>query len=123
MSTTPHLFTPAVLIAWTRLAARDALVARHAILANLRLGLRNTDSDETLWLSVAETGIQGGLGLEHVAFYLEGPQDAFEDLVRGVPFNRLVRQHRLTVEGDLRCCVQNWLLLYAVMRLAAQLED
>jgi len=135
MSTTPNLFDPSVLAAWTRLASNDAFVARCAILADLRLGLHNTDSGQTLWVSVTETrqalnppsetqrllSVQSGPGLEHVAFYLEGPRDAFDDLVRGVPFNRLVRQHRLTVGGDLRRCVQNWLLLYALMRLTAQM--
>jgi len=136
MTTLPDLFAPAVLTAWTRLAANDAFVARCAILADVRLGLRNTDNDQALWLAVTEPrqtpaplsetrsvlSVQGGPGLDHVAFYLEGPQDAFDDLVRGLSFNRLVRQHRLTVAGDLRCCVQNWLLLYALMRLTAQLE-
>jgi len=127
MNTTPNLFDPSVLAAWTRLATSDAFVARCAILADLRLGLRNTDSGQALWLSVTENSaqdhcVQGGFGRQDVAFYLEGPQDAFDDLARGLPFNRLVRQHRLTVGGDLRCCVQNWLLLYALMRLSAQLE-
>jgi len=136
MTTSSDFFDPVVLAAWTRLAANDAFVARCAILADVRLGLRNTDNGQALWLAVTESrqvptppsetrrvlSVQGGSGLDHVAFYLEGPQDAFDDLARGLPFNRLVRQHRLTVEGDLRSCVQNWLLLYALMRLTAQLE-
>lgn len=121
-SNTLNLFDPAVLVAWTRLASADAFVARQSVLADLRLGLRNTDSGETLWLAVTEAGVQGGPGLDGVAFHLEGAQDAFDDLGRGFPFNRLVRQHRLTVCGDLRRCVQNWLLLYALTRLTANLE-
>jgi hypothetical protein len=34
----------------------------------------------------------------------------------------LVRQHRLVVGGDLRACVQNWMLLYALTRLTGELE-
>ena len=44
------------------------------------------------------------------------------DLAQGFPFNRLVRQHRLVVGGDLRACVQNWMLLYALTRLTGELE-
>lgn len=121
MTDTPDLFDPAVLAAWTRLASADAFVARHAILADLRLGLRNTDSGQSIWLSVTDAGVQGGPGLDDVAFAFEGAQDAMDDLARGFPFNRLVRQHRLSVTGDMRRCVQNWLLVYAVTRLTAGL--
>ncbi|KCB24572.1 hypothetical protein [Bordetella hinzii] len=122
MTRAPDLFDPAVLAAWTRLASDDAFVARHAILADLRLGLRNTSSGQALWLSADGKRVQGGPGLDGVAFTLEGPQDAFDDLARGFPFNRLVRQHRLTVGGDMRRCVQNWLLVYAITRLTARLN-
>ncbi|MEJ2897106.1 hypothetical protein [Bordetella avium] len=122
MTSTLNLFDPAVLAAWTRLASHDAFLARHAILADLRLGLLNTDSGQALWLSISASGVQSGTGLGEAAFYLEGGQGAFDDLARGLPFNRLVRQHRLTVRGDLRRCVQNWLLLYALTRLTANLE-
>lgn len=122
MNPTPNVFEPDILAAWTQLASQDTFVSRHSILADLRLGLRNTDTNEGLWLAVSESNVQGGSGLEDVAFYLEGTQSAFDDLARGLPFNRLVRQHRLTVRGDLRCCVQNWLLLYALTRLIVHVE-
>jgi hypothetical protein len=85
-------------------------------------GSANTESGKQAWLEISETGVHTGLGDDAIDFYLDGAQDAFDDLGRGFPFNRLVRQHRLTVGGDLRACVQNWLLLYALTRLTATLE-
>ena len=120
--TAPDLFDPAVLQVWAQRASADALVQRQSVLAQLRLGLRNSESGKQAWLEIAETGVHAGVGGDTVNFYLEGAQDAFDDLGRGFPFNRLVRQHRLTVGGDLRACVQNWLLLYAPTYLTATLE-
>lgn len=97
-------------------AQTDAFVAKHRLLADVRIGLRLADSAEAVWLHVTPEHIEAGRG--NVApFTLVGDAATLRDLSSGFPFNRLVRQHRLTVEGDLRACVQNWLLIHAVLRL------
>lgn len=101
-------------------ASQDDFVARHSTLADVRMGFRNTETKESAWISVNESGVEADTGPAKAAFCFAGDTAAFADLCRGFPFNRLVRQHRLVVEGDLRGCVQNWLLIYALTRLAAQ---
>jgi hypothetical protein len=121
----PHsrnLFDAATLDIWARRATDDAFVQRQRVLADLCLGLRNTDTGEQAWLVVLEDGVQAGTGTRATDFTLEGGQQAFDDLCCGFPFNRLVRQHRLTVAGNLRSCVQNWLLVYGLIRLIVSLE-
>lgn len=122
MVTDFSLFDPAVLAAWARRADADEFVRQHCVLADLCLALRNTQTGEQAWLAVREQDVQAGVGERAAPFWLEGDSDAFADLARGFPFNRLVRQHRLVVGGDLRACVQNWMLLYALTRLTAELE-
>ncbi|OZI74869.1 hypothetical protein [Bordetella genomosp. 12] len=121
MSATPDLFEPRVLEAWAKMASSDAFVAKNAILADLRFGLRNADTDQAVWLAVEGEQVSSGTGLDSTAFAFEGRTDAFSELARGFPFNRLIRQHRLTIVGDMRRCVQNWLLIYAVTRLTGHL--
>lgn len=116
------LFSTDVLAAWSRLASTDEMVHQHSALADLDIGFRNTETSEQAWLQIDESGIYTGLGAHTVAFSLVGDTEAFTDLIHGFPFNRLIRQHRLFVEGDLRCCVQNWMLLYALTRLTKELE-
>ncbi|MFW7341004.1 hypothetical protein V0R37_05595 [Pollutimonas sp. H1-120] len=105
-------------------ASGDSFVAQHSVLASLKMGFRNTETKESAWISVDENRVTAGTEATSavVAFTFLGDTAALEDLRRGYPFNRLVRQHRLVVEGDMRSCVQNWLLIYAVLRLAAGLE-
>lgn len=106
---------------WGERATKDPLVLRSATMARLLVGLRNTDSKhEAAWLAVTQNGVTAGVGDIKTDFCFAGPADAFADLFKGVPFNRLIRQHRLDVQGDVRSCVQNWLLLYAVMRASVQ---
>lgn len=106
-------------------ASQDSFVAQHSALAALTMGFHNTETGESAWVSLDEARVTAGTDTTSAAaaFTFAGDTAAFNDLRRGFPFNRLVRQHRLVVEGDMRCCVQNWLLIYAVTRLAAQLED
>jgi len=119
---TPSLFDQQTVAAWQQLAREDELVLRNTVLADLSLGLRNSQTGEQVWWSIREQGIEAGLGERPLVFWLEGDGSAFDDLARGFPFNRLVRQHRLTVCGDLRSAVQNWMLLYALTRLTKELE-
>lgn len=103
-------------------ASKDSLVAQHNALTMLTMGFRNTETEESAWISLEENHIRAGLdATPAAAFTFVGDTATFNDLRRGFPFNRLVRQHRLIVEGDMRCCVQNWLLIYAVTHLAARL--
>lgn len=105
-------------------ASNDRFVKRHSALASLKMGFRNTETKESAWISVDENRVTAGTEATPAAasFTFLGDTAALEDLRRGYPFNRLVRQHRLVVEGDMRGCVQNWLLIYAIMRLASGLE-
>lgn len=104
-------------------ANQDSLVAQHSVLATLTMGFRNTETGQRACISLAKEHIKADLdSTSTAAFTFAGDTRAFDDLRRGFPFNRLVRQHRLIVEGDMRCCVQNWMLIYAVTRLAAQRE-
>uniref|UniRef100_UPI0033400D2E hypothetical protein n=1 Tax=Castellaniella defragrans TaxID=75697 RepID=UPI0033400D2E len=97
-------------------ARDDAFVARHGTLANVRLGIRDSGSGEFVRLHVRADGLVIDRQSD-VSFTLVGDAGALQALSQGFPFNRLVRQHRLFVEGDLRSCVQNWLLIHAVLRL------
>ncbi len=102
----------------------DAFVRQHSTLAQLTAGFRDTTSGASAWISVVGNQVHAGTGNKNdELFCFEGDTGSFEDLRRGFPLNRLVRQHRLTVTGDLRACVQNWLLLYAITRLTATLEN
>lgn len=122
MQASLSLFSPQVLEAWVRLARADDLVRSNTVLADLTLGLRNTQTGEQIRWTIREQEVQAGVGEGAVAFWLEGDSDAFAALAAGFPFNRLVRQHRLVVGGDLRACVQNWMLIYALTRLTSRLE-
>lgn len=122
MQASLSLFSPQVLEAWVRLACADDLVRSNTVLADLTLGLRNTQTGEQIRWTIREQDVQAGVGEGAVAFWLEGDNDAFAALAAGFPFNRLVRQHRLVVGGDLRACVQNWMLIYALTRLTSRLE-
>ena len=122
MATSLSLFDPAFLSAWAQRASADDFVRQHSVLADVCVALRNTETGEHIWLNVSEQNVQAGAGERQVPFWLEGDSEAFADLARGYPFNRLVRQHRLVVGGDLRACVQNWMLLYALTRLTGDLE-
>lgn len=122
MQASLSLFSPQVLEAWVGLARADDLVRSNTVLADLTLGLRNTQTGEQIRWTIREQDVQAGVGEGAVAFWLEGDSDAFAALAAGFPFNRLVRQHRLVVGGDLRACVQNWMLIYALTRLTSRLE-
>lgn len=117
-----EFFDPAWLTALATAAAKDDFVAQHSTLAAFTIGFRNTESGETAWISVNDSAIDAGTNDTAAAFLFAGDTAAFSDLKDGFPFNRLVRQHRLSVEGDLRGCVQNWLLIYAILRLASSVE-
>lgn len=106
-------------------ASNDSFVAQHSALANFKMGFRNTETEENAWISLDENRVVAGTDTTPAVptFTFAGDTATFNDLRLGYPFNRLVRQHRLTVEGDMRNCVQNWLLIYAVTRLAAGLEN
>jgi hypothetical protein len=103
-------------------ASSDPFVARHSTLAHVRIGFHEKESGRKAWLSVDEGQVSSGAGEADAKFSFVGDAAAFQTLARGFPFNRLVRQNRLTVEGDLRACVKEWLLIYAVTRLCAALE-
>ncbi|MBP6019257.1 MAG: hypothetical protein KA735_07190 [Burkholderiaceae bacterium] len=103
-------------------ASNDAFVKQHSVLADFTVGFRDTDSNVTAWIRVQEDQISAGLTDMPSAFCFEGSSASFDLLKNGTPFNRLVRQHRLTVTGNLRHCVQNWLLIYAITRLTATPE-
>lgn len=116
------LFDEAVMRRWAQRATHDPLVVEHRTMANLRVGLQTTSGDGSkAWLHIDEAGVTAGLGDIRTHFDFVGENAAFDDLAQGFPFNRLVRQHRLDIQGDIRACVQNWLLLYAVMRSSAHL--
>ena len=122
MSTpTPDLLAPGFLTQLAARATNDALVARQRLLANLQIGFRNSETGRTGWLHVTASQIEAGDAMDEQhapPFTFVGDTDAMQALAQGFPFNRLVRQHRLVVVGDLRHCVQNWLLIYAILRLA-----
>ena len=108
---------------WAELATKDPLVRSSNTMANLLIGLHDTDLNLAAWLAVTETGVTGGTGHVKTDFCFVGSSSAFTDMLEGMPFNRLIRQHRLDIQGDVRSCVKNWLLLYAVMRSCTQLEN
>lgn len=118
----PSLLDDGFLPGLARRAQADDFVARHRTLADLKIGFRHSETGQSAWIAVTPQGI--GAGQAGTApFTFVGDEAALQALASGFPFNRLVRQHRLSVEGDLRACVQNWLLIYAVMRLCAQRSD
>ena len=121
----PNFFGQGWLNALSIAASNDDFVARHSSLADLKMGFRNTETGEVAWIRVDEASITAGCDdpLIGTAFTFAGDTAAFDALRHGFPFNRLVRQHRLVVEGDMRNCVQNWLLIYAVTRLASGVEN
>jgi len=119
---TVDFFDPDFLGRVAAVASRDPFVARHSTLAHVRIGFAETGSARQAWLSVDEGKVGSGAGDGGAAFRFVGDADAFSELARGFPFNRLVRQHRLSVEGDLRACVKEWLLIYAVTRVCGMVE-
>jgi len=118
----PDFFDPDFLVCLASAASADPFVARHSTLAQVQIGFQESGSGRSAWLSVDEGKVNSGAGESDAKFSFVGDADAFRSLAQGFPFNRLVRQHRLTVEGDLRACVKEWLLIYAVTRLCGTLE-
>lgn len=98
-------------------ASTDSRVAQQATLAQVGIGFHNTETGQYGWLQVTGAQVEGGEGQRATPFCFSGGSDAFEALAAAYPFNRLVREHRLTVEGDLRVCVQNWLLIHTLLQL------
>lgn len=115
-------FDPVFLARVAEAASRDAFVARHSTLADVRIGFQENGSKRQAWFSVAEGRVECGTGDGGATFQFVGGYDAFVSLAKGFPFNRLVRQHRLSVEGNLRACVNEWLLIYAVTRVCGMVE-
>lgn len=114
--TSPRILDDRFLQQLAQRAQSDAFVARHCTLADVTIGIRLSGSTDAVWLHVTSDQVESGRG-DRSTFTFVGDEAALRDLSDGFPFNRLVRQHRLTVEGDLRHCVQNWLLIHAVLRL------
>ncbi|MCG5238325.1 hypothetical protein [Azospirillum doebereinerae] len=104
--------------------AQDAYFRDRCTAAHLTFGLRDTGSGASGWLRVDGPAVSAAAGPSDSRFTIEGDGAAWRDLLAGLPVNRLLRQHRMTVSGDIRSCVQNWLLVFAVtsaaQRLAAQ---
>jgi len=98
-------------------ASADEGVARQATLAQVCIGFHNHETGQRGWLEVNGAHVEAGNGQRAAQFYFSGGTDAFDALATGYPFNRLVREHRLVVEGDLRACVQNWLLIHTLLQL------
>ena len=98
-------------------ASAEARVGQQATLAHLCIGFHNHETGQRGWLEINEQRAEAGNNLRAAPFYFTGGSDAFEALAAGYPFNRLVREHRLVVEGDLRACVQNWLLIHTLLQL------
>ncbi len=119
MTTAPSsLLDEGYLPALARRAQADSFVARHRTLADLKIGFRHSETGQRAWIAVTPDTIEAGQAGD-APFTFVGDESALQALAGGFPFNRLVRQHRLSVEGDLRACVQNWLLIHAVLRLCA----
>lgn len=114
----PGLLDEGFLPALAQRAQGDGFVARHRTLADLKIGFHDSERGHSGWIAVTPQGCSAGVD-NTAPFRFVGDTAALRDLAAGLPFNRLVRQHRLNVEGDLRACVQNWLLIYAVLRLCA----
>ena len=121
-STSRTLFDPGFLQQIAQRAQVDDFVARHRTLADLKIGFRHSETGQAGWIAVTPQAINAGLD-GAAPFTFVGDASAMQDLANGFPFNRLVRQHRLSVEGDLRACVQNWLLIHAVLALCAKRSD
>lgn len=122
LAASPDFFDTDFLGRLARAASQDAFVARHSTLAHVRIGFQESSSGRQAWLSIDAGRVGAGRGDGGAAFSFVGDDSAFESLAQGFPFNRLVRQHRLQVEGDLRACVHEWLLIYAVTRVCGTLE-
>ncbi|MBS4001846.1 MAG: hypothetical protein KGZ91_00605 [Afipia sp.] len=118
----PDFFAPDFLARLASAASGDSFVARHSTLAHVRIGFQESETGRKAWLLVDEGKVTSGSGAGAAEFTFVGDAGAFRTLASGFPFNRLVRQHRLSVEGDLRACVNEWLLIYAVTRLCGELE-
>lgn len=113
---TDAIFAPAVLQSLAAAASADEFVRRKSTFADLRIGLQSeSGARAVLIVQGCDVSIDPDAGAADFVF--EGDDAAFGDLRSGLAFNRLVRQHRLHITGDLRGCVQNWLLLYAIFRL------
>lgn len=122
----PDLLTAGFLAQLAARANDDAFVARQRLLANLQIGFRNSETGQTGCLRVTAAHIEAGEAARDAdtpPFTFVGDTDAMRALAQGFPFNRLVRQHRLVVVGDLRRCVQNWLLIHAILRLTHTQEQ
>lgn len=121
IATAASLLAPGFLQQMARRVTSDDFVAQHRTLADVQIGFRDSETGQSAWIAVKQQSVEVG-DVGRAPFTFVGDTSAMRDLANGFPFNRLVRQRRLAVEGDLRACVQNWLLIYAVLRLCVQRE-
>jgi hypothetical protein len=111
------LLDPGYLARLAAHASADVGVAQQATLAQVCIGFHNHETGQRGWLEVNGSKVDADDGHRAAPFCFSGGTGAFEALAAAYPFNRLVREHRLVVEGDLRACVQNWLLIHAILQL------
>lgn len=104
-------------------ASESAEVARWSVFAFLTFGLLDADTGEAFWIRVENGKVTAGAGQADTRFTLSGGSAAWSELVAGMPVNRLLRQGKVSILGDARSCMQNWLLVYTVLSLAGREED
>ncbi len=95
-------------------APSNPKIVRQAGLAHLTFGLAGVDTAEARWIRVDDGALTGGAGSADTRFTFEGADAVWDELARGMPINRLVRQGRIVISGDARACVQNWLLVHEI---------
>lgn len=104
-------------------ASASAEVARRSVFAFLTFGLLDADTGETFWIRIEQGRATAGAGQADTRFVLAGSSAAWSELAAGMPVNRLLRQGKVSILGDARACMQNWLLVYAVLALAGREGD
>ncbi len=84
----------------------------------LTIGFRDSATGASGWLRLAEGDVTSGSGESDARFVLQADSAAWQELIAGMPINRLLRQGKVQILGDARACIQNWLVVFALASAA-----
>lgn len=86
----------------------------------MTIGFRDSATGAAGWLRLAEGNVSSGSGEPDARFVLQADSAAWQELVAGMPINRLLRQGKVQILGDARACIQNWLVVFALTSAASR---
>jgi len=89
---------------------------------HMTIGFRDSATGDSGWIRLAGQHVSSGCGESDTRFVLQADSAAWQELIAGMPINRLLRQGKVQILGDARACIQNWLLVFALTSAASRKE-